>query len=126
MTGTPRQTHCVLDTLLLAGLEGASASVRSVSPLSGDVVRLEIGRHGVTAEPRSAVVSFGLRNDEGENAFETLCPYVNAFPSDAEYQRWIKATDSVDDDWVKEATTKGADGKKLLEAARALLNQYDK
>ncbi len=46
--------------------------------------------------------------------------------SDAEYQRWIKATDSVDDDWVKEATSKGADGKKLLEAARALLNQYDK
>ena len=46
--------------------------------------------------------------------------------SDAEYQRWIKATDSVDDDWVKEATAKGADGKKLLEAARALLNQYDK
>lgn len=46
--------------------------------------------------------------------------------SDAEYQRWIKATDSVDDDWVKEASAKGADGKKLLEAARALLNQYDK
>ncbi len=92
MTGTTRQTHCVLDTLLLAGLEGASASVRSVSPLSGDVVRLEIGRHGVTAEPRSAVVSFGLRNDEGENVFETLCPYVNAFPSDAEYQRWAQAT----------------------------------
>jgi len=46
--------------------------------------------------------------------------------SDAEYQRWIKATDSVDDDWVKEVSAKGADGKKLLEAARALLNQYDK
>jgi TRAP-type C4-dicarboxylate transport system substrate-binding protein len=46
--------------------------------------------------------------------------------SDAEYQRWEKATASVDDEWVKDATAKGADGKKLLEAARALLNQYDK
>lgn len=46
--------------------------------------------------------------------------------SDAEYQRWEKATASVDDEWVKEVTAKGADGKKLLEAARALLNQYDK
>ncbi len=46
--------------------------------------------------------------------------------SEAEYKRWEKATESVDDEWVKDATAKGTDGKKLLEAARALLNQYDK
>lgn len=92
MGGVTRQTHCVLDTLLLASLEGAGASVRSVSPLTAAVVKLEIGRHGVTAEPPSAVMSFGLRKDEGETVFETLCPYVNAFPSEAEYQRWAEAT----------------------------------
>ncbi len=45
---------------------------------------------------------------------------------EAEYQRWIKATESVDDDWVKEASAKGADGRKLLNEARALVKQYGK
>lgn len=46
--------------------------------------------------------------------------------SQAEYQRWVKATDSVDDDWIKEAASKGGDGKKLLEEARALVTQFSK
>lgn len=45
---------------------------------------------------------------------------------DAEYQRWVKATDQVDDEWVKEAAAKGADGRKLLDEARALVKQYSK
>lgn len=45
---------------------------------------------------------------------------------DAEYQRWVKATDMVDDEWVKETATKGADGRKLLDEARALIKQYSK
>lgn len=46
--------------------------------------------------------------------------------SDAEMQRWVKASEGVDDDWVKEVTAKGSDGKKLLDEARALIKQYDK
>jgi len=46
-------------------------------------------------------------------------------PND-EYQRWVKATDKVDDDWVKEVTAKGADGQKLLNEARAMIKQYSK
>jgi hypothetical protein len=45
---------------------------------------------------------------------------------EAEYQRWVKATDSVDDDWVKDAAAKGADGKALLAEARVLVKQYAK
>lgn len=37
--------------------EQGASSVRSGSPLNGEVVKLEIGRHGVTAEPQSAVMS---------------------------------------------------------------------
>ena len=44
----------------------------------------------------------------------------------AEYQRWVKAASQVDDDWVKEVTAKGANGKALLDDARALIQQYDK
>ncbi len=50
---------------------------------------------------------------------------VAALPA-AELQRWVKASENVDDDWVKEVTAKGADGKKLLEEARALLKKYEK
>jgi TRAP-type C4-dicarboxylate transport system substrate-binding protein len=58
-----------------------------------------------------------LARDRG-NTFFTL--------SDAELKRWIKATENVDDEWVKDVTAKGADGKRLLEEARALIKQYDK
>ena len=50
---------------------------------------------------------------------------VNAL-SDAELARWIKASESVDDEWVKEVTAKGANGKALLDAARALIQQFDR
>lgn len=43
-----------------------------------------------------------------------------------EYKRWEKATESVDDEWVKEANAKGADGKALLEEAKQLIRKYDK
>jgi TRAP-type C4-dicarboxylate transport system substrate-binding protein len=43
---------------------------------------------------------------------------------DAEYQRWVKATAGVDEEWIKEVAAKGGDGKKLLEEARALVKQY--
>jgi TRAP-type C4-dicarboxylate transport system substrate-binding protein len=58
-----------------------------------------------------------VAQDRG-NAFYTL--------PDAEYQKWIKASANVDDEWIKEAAAKGADGKKLLDEARALVKQYTK
>ena len=57
-----------------------------------------------------------LAKDRGNN-FYTL--------PDAEFQRWVKATEIVDDDWVKQANEKGADGKKLLGDARALIKHYE-
>lgn len=46
--------------------------------------------------------------------------------TEAEFQRWVKASENVDDDWVKDVSAKGADGKALLEDARAMIQQYDK
>lgn len=93
IAGTTRNTHCVLDTLLLAIIEKAeAASVRSVSPLSGEVVMLVIGSQGVVADPPAAVISFGLLREGGVTVYETLCPYLNAFPSEEDYQRWADAT----------------------------------
>lgn len=44
--------------------------------------------------------------------------------SDAEYKRWVKATENVDDDWIKEVNAKGGNGKALLNDAKALLKKY--
>ena len=42
----------------------------------------------------------------------------------AEYERWRKATDAVDDEWMKEAGAKGANGKALYDEAIKLLKRY--
>jgi TRAP-type C4-dicarboxylate transport system substrate-binding protein len=44
--------------------------------------------------------------------------------TDAEYERWTKATAAVDDEWVKEVSAKGANGKALLKDAKDLLQKY--
>ncbi|MCM2358600.1 MAG: TRAP transporter substrate-binding protein [Geobacteraceae bacterium] len=44
--------------------------------------------------------------------------------SDAEYRRWVKATEAVDDEWIKEVSAKGGNGKALLNDARDLLKRY--
>jgi TRAP-type C4-dicarboxylate transport system substrate-binding protein len=58
-----------------------------------------------------------LARDRGNN-FHTL--------PDTEFARWVKATENVDDEWVKDVEKKGFDGKRLLGEARQLVDQYSK
>jgi len=53
-----------------------------------------------------------IARDRG-NTFVTL--------SAAEYERWVKASAGVADEWMKEASAKGANGQGLLDEARTLL-----
>lgn len=46
--------------------------------------------------------------------------------TDAEYARWVKATASVNEEWIAEVNAKGGDGRKLLASARALIKKYEK
>jgi phage-related tail fiber protein len=50
---------------------------------------------------------------------------INTIPA-AEIENWKKAAQPVIDDWVKDATAKGANGKALLDSARALIDKYNK
>jgi TRAP-type C4-dicarboxylate transport system substrate-binding protein len=50
---------------------------------------------------------------------------VNVIPK-AELENWKKATDQLDDDWVKDMNAKGADGKALLQGAKDLIKKYTK
>lgn len=70
----------------------------------------------------------------GESAFDAIVvPHQKnardagqkiSFIDNAEYQRWVKVTEQIDDEWVKTVTAKGQDGKRLIEDARALIKQY--
>ncbi len=48
--------------------------------------------------------------------FDTLTP--------AEYERWVKATEGVNKDWVAQTNAKGGNGEALLNDARALIRKY--
>lgn len=50
---------------------------------------------------------------------------VHVIPK-AELENWKKATDQLDDDWVKDVTAKGFDGKALLQGAKDLIKKYTK
>jgi TRAP-type C4-dicarboxylate transport system substrate-binding protein len=78
-----------------------------------------IAASALAGEKFDAVVAANhkLSSDRG-NAINVL--------SDAEYKRWVKASSDVDEQWIKEASAKGANGKALLDDARALVAQYDK
>ncbi len=81
---------------------------------SGAAVSAWAGEKGFDAV---VVANHKLAGDRG-NALLTL--------GDAEYQRWIKASADVDDQWVKEVSAKGSNGRALLDDARALIQQYDR
>ena len=55
-------------------------------------------------------------SQQRNNTFITITP--------AEYARWKKAADLVDDAWMKEAAAKGANGKALYDDAVTLLKKY--
>ena len=44
----------------------------------------------------------------------------------AELENWKKATDALDDAWIKEMTAKGLNGKELFDTAVSLTKQYTK
>ncbi len=91
LAGTTHYTHCVLDALMLPLLTGTPVTVRSESPLSG-AVSLEVTPDAVTADAPDAVVSFGVARAGAGEVRQTVCPFINIFPSRGAYERWAAAT----------------------------------
>ena len=62
----------------------------------------------------------------GRKAFvETPGYTITQIPA-AEVDRWKKATDNLDDEWVADMNKRGFAGKAMLEDARALVQKYSK
>lgn len=118
-----RRFHCVLDTLLVPFVVDSDepVEVHSESPQSGETIEIQVSREELAVSPETAVMSFGLATDFGEITgdqidptvgYELFCPYVNAFVSREEYERWADETD--------EAITIGLSVSEGYELAHAL------
>lgn len=62
----------------------------------------------------------------GRKAFVDTAGYTITQISAAEIERWKKATDNLDDEWVADINKRGLNGKAMLDDARALVQQYTK
>ena len=67
----------------------------------------------------------GLRQHDraGEQARARAQQHVFNVLSPAEYERWKKATEGVDKEWITEVAAKGGNGPALLDDAKALLKK---
>ena len=108
--GTRMSTWCAADTLKLPPVLDRTASVESVSPVSGEKVRLTVSPQGVEAvDPAGAVLSIVIVDPDDANMgsveaiWGTFCHHIFFFASREEAERWAAGRDDIEILSVEEA-----------------------
>jgi alkylmercury lyase len=84
-------TWCAHDTILLPGLLGTIAEVKSPDPLNGDQINLVIGPQGPeTYTPRSAVLTVLQATEPATGPESAVCTNSHYFTSRASAEQWSK------------------------------------
>ena len=87
--------------------------------LPADLKKVIDDNSGAEASARAGKI-FAEAGVAGRKVSEKFKATFYVVPA-AELQRWQKASEGVTNEWVKDVSAKGYDGKKLLEEAKALL-----
>lgn len=90
VAGEELYTWCALDTLIFPALLDRAARIESVSPVSGDMVRVTVDpTAGVTsAEPSTAVVSL-VNPEQITSIRSSFCNQVHYFTSPEDAAGWL-------------------------------------
>lgn len=90
---------CFYDAVILAALEHRPVEIHTESPDGTSIEVRADGTDELDATPEEAVFSFGISDDADsiadgdptlQDAYEAVCPYVNAFPNRAHYEQWAE------------------------------------
>lgn len=91
---------CVLDPLVYPFLTDTPGTVRSVTPVRGETVKITIGEETTAASHDEAVVSLGAATGldpdakvSFERVYADVCGYVHVFADESEYEQWTQGTD---------------------------------
>jgi alkylmercury lyase len=110
VNGTRMSTWCAADTLKLPPVLDRTASVESVSPVSGEKVRLTVSPQGVEeVDPAGAVVSMVIVDPADANMgsveaiWGAFCHHIFFFASREEAERWAAGRDDIEILSVEEA-----------------------
>lgn len=110
VNGARMSTWCAADTLFLPPVLERTASVESVSPVSGEKIRLTVSPQGVEeVDPAGAVLSIVIVDpDEAdmgsvEAIWGTFCYHLFYFASRQEAERWAAGRDDIEILSVEEA-----------------------
>jgi alkylmercury lyase len=110
VNGTRMSTWCAADALFLPPVLDRTASVESVSPVSGEKVRLTVSPQGVEAvDPTGAVLSIVIVDPADANMgsveaiWGTFCHHIFFFASCEEAERWAAGRDDIEILSVEEA-----------------------
>lgn len=90
VAGQELYTWCALDTLIFPALLGRAARIESISPVSGDTIRVTVDpARGVTGvEPSTVLVSL-VNPDKVTSIRSSFCNQVHYFTSPEDAKGWL-------------------------------------